>query len=69
MADYYEQFKNILKVIKTCGANLGEDDEITQKDLESQGIDPSRAMAEQEEQVEELGKEWSFTLAFLMGSD
>ena len=37
--------------------------------MESQGIDPSGPMAEQEEQVEELGKEWYFALAFLMGSD
>ena len=69
VVDYYEQFNNILKVIKTCGANLGEDDGITQKVLESQGIDPNGATAEQEEQAEELGKEWYFALAFLMGSD
>ena len=69
MVDYYKQFNNILKVIITCGANLGEDDGITQKVLESQGIDPNRAMAKQEEQAEEVGKEWCFALAFLMGSD
>ena len=67
--DYYEQFNNILKVIETCGANLGEDDGVMQKVLKSQGIDPNGAMAEQEEQAEELGKEWYFALAFLMGSD
>ena len=42
-----------LKVIETCGTNLGGDDGIMQKVLESQGIDPNGAMAEQEEQAEE----------------
>ena len=69
VADYFEQYNNLLKVLEACGANLGDDDRITQKLLESQGINPNAATAAEKELAEKLGKEWYFALTFLMGSD
>ena len=62
-------FNNIIKVLDACGASMGEDDGIMQKVLESQGIDPDATTPAQEKDAEEIGKEWYYTLAFLVGSD
>ena len=39
------------------------------KVLKTQGINPDLAIAEDEEDAEEIRKEWYFVLIFLMGCD
>ena len=43
VANYYEHFNCLIKLLEACGANLGDDEGIVQKVLESQGMDPDVA--------------------------
>ena len=69
VANYFEQYNNLLKVLEGCGTNLGDDNGIMEKVLESQGINPDATTAGEEELAEELGEEWYFALTYLMGSN
>ena len=69
VADYYEQFNNLIKVSEAWGSDLGEDDGIVHTVLKPQGINPGMATAEEEENAKGFGKEWYFSLPFLIGLD
>ena len=56
-------------MLKTCGANIGDDNGIVYKVLKSDRLNLDTATAEQEEHVEEVGHEWYYALTFLMDSN
>ena len=69
VANYYEQFNNMIDMLEHCGASLGEDDGIITKVLEHHDIEPSTATATQKEDARMEAQEWYYGLAFLMGAD